>query len=120
MSYQDNNKPYVRETRTTDGSGSSMALIIGGLIVAVAFILWLIFGGGAPVSTTGDGTGPAADSTTVTVEPAAPADSSTNVTIDPAPEATAPAETAPVAPAEDPAAAPAEDPAAAPAAPVEE
>lgn len=120
MSYQDNNKPYVQEpVRTSQGSGSSMALIVGGLVVAVAFILWLVFGGTAPVTTTGTTTVPANDTTNVTVEPAAPADSTTNVTVDP--EADAPAATAPTAPADDPAApAPADDPAAAPAAPVEE
>lgn len=113
MSYQDNNKPYVREpVRTTEGSGSSMALIVGGLVVAVAFILWLVFGGTGPVDTTSPTAVPATDNTTVTVEPAAPADSTTNVTIDPAPEAAAPADDPAAAPADDPAAAPAEEPAA--------
>ena len=101
MSYQDNNKPYVRDTRASDGWGSSMALIVGGLVVAVAFIVWLVFGSTAPITTTSPATDPASDSTTVTVEPSAPADSTTNVTIDPEPEATAPAAPAdePVAPA---------------------
>lgn len=107
MSYQDNNKTYVRETRTTEGSGSSMALIVGGLVVAVAFIVWLVFGSSPPVSTTGPESVPASDTTNVTVDPAEPADTTTNVTIDPAPEATAPDATAPAAPAEDPAAVPA-------------
>jgi hypothetical protein len=103
MADQDNYKTYVRETRTTESSGSSMALIVGGLVVAVAFILWLVFGGENPsvVSTTPD-----ADTTNVTVEPTAPADSTTNVTIDadePAPVEPveiAPAEPAPAEPAE--------------------
>ena len=92
MADQDNYKTYVRETRTTESSGGSMALIVGGLVVAVGFILWLVFGNGdgAVVSTT-----PSSETTNVTVEPAAPADSTTNVTIDPAPEAADP-----VAPAE--------------------
>ena len=100
MSYQDNNKPYVRETRTTDRSGGSMALIVGGLVVAVGFILWLVFAGPMPVATTTDPAAPA-EPTNVTVEPAAPAEP-TDVIIDGA---------EPAAPAEDVAPAPA-DPAA--------
>jgi predicted lipid-binding transport protein (Tim44 family) len=89
---QDNFKPNVREVRTTESSGGGLALLVGGLVVAVAFILWLVFGGTDPVATTA----PASDTTNVTVEaPAAPADTNTNVTIEPAPEAAAPAETAP-------------------------
>jgi hypothetical protein len=99
MSDQDNYKTHIRETRTTESSGTSMALIVGGLVVAVFFIIWLAFGGDGPVvSTTPEG-----GTTNVTVEdPAAPADTTTNVTIDPAPEAAAPDATAPdaVAPAD--------------------
>lgn len=108
MSYQDNNKPYVRETRTTDRSGGSMALIVGGLVVAVGFILWLVFAGPMPVATTTDPAAPA-EPTNVTVEPAAPAEP-TDVIIDGA-EPAAPAEDVAPAPAEDVAPAPA-DPAA--------
>lgn len=90
MADQDNYKTYVRETRTTESSGSSMALIVGGLVVAVAFVIWLVFGGTGPVATTV----PASDTTNVTVEsPAEPAENTTNVTIEPAPEAAAPAAT---------------------------
>ncbi len=111
MADQDQYKTYVRETRTTESSGSSMALIVGGLVVAVGFILWLVFGGPAPVGTTD----PVSDTTNVTVEPsAAPAEPTVDVTIDPAPDAAAPLETAPA----DDAAAPADD-AAEPAAPAE-
>ena len=85
-------KTYVRETRTTERTGGGMALLVGGLVVAVAFILWLVFGGTEPAATTI----PASDTTNVTVEPSAePANTTTNVTIDPAPEAAAPVETAP-------------------------
>lgn len=92
MADQDNYKTYVRETRTTESSGTSMALIVGGLVVAVFFIIWLVFGGDGPVVTTA----PAGDTTNVTLEqPAAPADTTTNVTIDPAPEAPAPDAAAP-------------------------
>ena len=115
MADNDTTKTYVRDTRTTEtGSGASMALIVGGLVVAVGFILWLVFGNtdGAVVDNT-----PAADTTNVTVEPAAePADTTTNVTIDadePAAEPVAPADPAPAEPVET---APAE-PAPAPAAP---
>ena len=111
MADQDNYKTYVRETRTTESSGGSMALIVGGLVVAVGFILWLVFGGPAPVGTTD----PVSDTTNVTVEPsAAPAEPTVDVTIDPAPDAAAPLETAPA----DDAAAPTDD-AAEPAAPAE-
>jgi hypothetical protein len=86
MADQDTTKTYVRDTRTTEKASSSLPLIVGGLVVAVFFVVWMVFGGDGPeVATT-----PAAD-TNVTVEtPAAPADNTTNVTIDPAPEAAAP------------------------------
>lgn len=82
MADQENYKTYVRETRTTEGAGASMALIVGGLVVAVGFILWLVFGGPGPVTTTA----PAGSDTNVTIEPpAAPVDNSTNLTIESAP-----------------------------------
>ena len=110
MADQDNRTTYVRETRTSEGSGTGMALIVGGLVVAVFFVIWLVFGGDGPSVST---TAPASDTTNVTVEPTpAPADNTTNVTIDPAPDATAPA-----APADDAAPAPAEPAPAAPATP---
>ncbi|MFC3087015.1 hypothetical protein [Tabrizicola soli] len=111
----ENYKTYVRETRTTEGSGASMALIVGGLVVAVGFILWLVFGGPDSVVDTA----PAGSDTNVTIEPpAAPVDNSTNVTVEPAaPEAAAPEAPAPdaTAPAGD--AAPADGGTAEPAAP---
>lgn len=95
-----NDKTYVRETRTTDTTGGgSMALIVGGLVVAVGFILWLVFGAADNSSVATD---PATD-TNVTIEPTAPADSTTNVTIDadePAAEPVAPVEPAPAEPVE--------------------
>lgn len=101
MADNENYKTYVRETRTTESSGASMALIVGGLVVAVGFILWLVFGGDGPSVVS---TEPAADTTNVTVEPAAePADTTTNVTIDaeePAAEPVAPAEPVPAEPVE--------------------
>ena len=98
MADQDNYKTYVRETRTTESSGGSMALIVGGLVVAVGFILWLVFGSPAPVATTD----PVSDTTNVTIEPSdAPADTTTNVTIDPAPEAADPVAPVEPAPADD-------------------
>jgi hypothetical protein len=110
MADQDNYKTYVRVTRTTESSGSSMALIVGGLVVAVGFILWLVFGASDGAVVTND---PAASTTNVTVEPTAPADSTTNVTIDadePVAEPVAPAETAPAEPVETAPAAPATNP----------
>ena len=92
MADQDTTKTYVRDTRTTATTSTSLPLIVGGLVVAVFFVLWLVFGGDGPVvSTTPEG-----DTTNVTIEePAAPADNTTNVTIDPAPEAAAPDAAAP-------------------------
>ncbi len=107
MADNDTTKTYVRDTRTTESSGASMALIVGGLVVAVGFILWLVFGGDGPSVVSTD---PAADTTNVTVEPTQPADSTTNVTIDadePAAEPVAPAEPAPAEPVETAPAAPA-------------
>ena len=92
MAEPDNTKTFVRETRTTQPSGSGMALIIGGLVVAVGFILWLVLGGNVPLSTTE----PASNTTNVTIEPpAAPADTNTNTNADPAPEAVEPEAAAP-------------------------
>lgn len=72
MADQDNYKTYVRETRTTEGSGAGMALLVGGLVVAVGFILWLGFGGSTP--DTPPAAVPAVDSSTnVTIEPPAAA-----------------------------------------------
>ncbi len=114
-------RTYVRETRTSTSSGPVWHCIVGGLVVAVGFVLWLIFGSPGPVATTTGG-----GDVDVTVDPstdAAPAtdpgDTTTNVTIDPAPDAAAPDATAPDATAPD-AAAPADpaDPVAP--APVEE
>jgi hypothetical protein len=114
MADQDTTKTYVRDTRTVERSGISMPLIVGGLVVAVFFILWLVFGGDGPVVTTT----PESNTTNVTVEePAAPADTTTNVTIDPAPEAAAPDAAAPAAPADDAAPADGTAPAAPPANP---
>lgn len=98
-----NRSTYVRETEKKSGSG--MALIVGGLVVAVGIILWLVFGGATPQVATPD----SPDTTTnVTVEtPAA----------DPAPAAPAPADPAPAAPVDTAPAAPAETAPAAPAAP---
>lgn len=95
MADQDTSKTYVRETRTIEASGNSMALIVGGLVVAVGFILWLIFGGSGPVATTD------------------PVSDTTNVTIDPTPDAAEPVAPVEPAPADDAAepAAPATPPA---------
>ncbi len=103
MSDQDKSNTFIRETRTTAPGGSSMALIVGGLVVAVGFILWLVFGGPAPVATTE----PASETTNVTITPSAPsADESTDTGTAPAPDVTEPA---PAAPADGTGAAPAED-----------
>lgn len=103
MADQYNDKTYVRETRTEPATGGSMALIVGGLVVAVGFILWLVFGG-TPVTTTT--TDPASETTNVTIEPPA-VEPTTNVTVDgaepapadtgaaPADTGTAPADAAP-------------------------
>jgi hypothetical protein len=98
MADQDNSKTYVRETRTTESSGSNMALIVGGLVVAVGFILWLFIGGPGPVATTD----PVSDTTNVTIAPSeTPSDTTTNVTIDPTPDAAEPVAPVDPAPADD-------------------
>ncbi|KAF0114790.1 MAG: hypothetical protein FD150_1333 [Rhodobacteraceae bacterium] len=109
MAYEDNTKTNVRETvRTTESSSNSMPLIVGGLVVAVGFILWLVFGSPGPISTSE----PASNTTNVTIEPpAAPADSTTNTTIDPAPAAPNPEPVAPATGDAPAAAAPATPPA---------
>ena len=92
---QETFKPQVRETRTTQTTGGGMALLVGGLVVAVGFILWFVFGAVMPSSTTPVDS----DTNNVTIQPpaAAPADSQ--------PDAIAPATEAepvePVAPATD-------------------
>lgn len=100
MSDNPHRTTYVRETeRTTSGSG--MAFVIGGLAVAVAFILWLVFGG------TADDTVAPGDTTNVTVE--TPATAEPGATADPVADA-APAapEAVGAAPAAPDAAAPAD------------
>ncbi len=101
MSDHDTQNTYIRETRTTEPSGGGMALIVGGLVVAVGFILWLVFGGPGPVATTD----PVSDTTSVTIAPSeTPSDTTTNITIDPAPDAVEPVAPAEPAPADDTAA----------------
>lgn len=65
-----NRTTYVRETEKR--SGTSIAFIVGGLVVAVAFLVWLFAGGDVGVSSNGASGGDT---------------STTNVTIQPAPEA---------------------------------
>ena len=94
MADQDNTKTYVRETRTTESSGSSMALIVGGLVVAVALLLWFVFGdSNMGAKNTGD-------TNNVTVEtPATPAPAPADP-VQPAPaDPVAPAPADPVTPA---------------------
>jgi hypothetical protein len=137
MSYNDNNNPntrstnpgstsagssssHVRETRVDRSSGTGMALLIGGIVVAIGFILWLVIGSGPTDTIT---TQPAGDTTNINVEP--PADTGTATGT--APAADAPATTAPAtdvpatdAPAADAPAADAPAADTAPPAPVEE
>ena len=100
MADQDHYKTYVRETRTTDTGGGSMAVIVGGLVVAVGFVLWFLFGALGPSDPTPDATTPvdpdAAPAEPAPIEPA-PAD----------PAAVAPSDAAPAEPA--PAPAPADE-----------
>ena len=97
MAYEDKTKTIVRETSPKTESSSSMPLIVGGLVVAVGFILWFAFGNPGTVATIE----PASNTTNVTIEPpAAPADATTGTAVDPAPEAAAPADAAEPAPAE--------------------
>ena len=96
MADQDHYKTYVRETRTTDTGGGSMAVIVGGLVVAVGFVLWFLFGALGP----SDPTPVQGDTTNVTIEPPAAApDATTPVDPDAAPAEPAPIEPAPADPA---------------------
>jgi hypothetical protein len=65
-----------------------MALLVGGLVVAVGFILWLVSGAAGPVATTATD-----DPARAGIEtPAAPAEAPAADTVDPVPEAAAPAD----------------------------
>ena len=75
------------ETKTETSGNSTMAFILGGLVVAVGVIAWFIYGGDATPAGGGGGT-----KTNITIENPAPA----------APAEPAPAEPAPAAPAANP------------------
>lgn len=100
MADPDTTQHVTRETRIEKRSGSTaMAFIVGGVVVAVAILAWVVFGGGDG-SAPADATGPAAgDTTNITVETPAP-------DIAPADDAAAPSDPAP---AEDAAPAPSGD-----------
>ncbi|MGV8986251.1 MAG: hypothetical protein ACOH2H_08215 [Cypionkella sp.] len=72
----------IIETKTESAGTSTLAFIIGGLVVAVAVIAWFIYGGDITPKSGGD-----AGNTSISIDNAAPA---------PAPAA--PAEPAPAAP----------------------
>ena len=82
------------ETKTETGGNSTMAFIIGGLVVAVGVIAWFIYGGDVTPASGGGGT-----KTNITIENPKPAA--------PAPAATAPAPAVPAVPAAPAPAAPA-------------
>jgi hypothetical protein len=101
MSDPDHTKTYVRETHLRENrepSGVGMAVIVGGLVVAVGFVLWFLFGALVPSSPA-----PTGGDTNVTIEPPAAPDPTTDPTtpVEPAPVEPAPAEPAPVEPAPD-------------------
>ncbi len=75
------------ETKTENGSISTMAFILGGVVVAVAVIAWLVFGDGMSAP---KGAADGASKTSITIDNASPA---------PAPATPAPAAPAPAAPA---------------------
>jgi type IV secretory pathway VirB10-like protein len=86
------------ETKTETGGSSTMAFILGGVVIAVAVIAWLVFGGGmsGPKGASDDAakTSITIDNTTPAVQPPAAAAPAT-----PAPATTAPATPAPATPA---------------------
>ena len=86
----DHNTTVVRDTGRSKGT---LAFIVGGVVVAVGFILWLVLGSGIVGTPTGAGNGAGDTNTSVTIE--APAADAPAPTVPTAPEA-APA---PVAPA---------------------
>jgi len=56
--HSSNTNTTIRESRTEKKSGTGMALIVGGLVVAVAIIAWFFFAAGnGDVATTGATTG---------------------------------------------------------------
>jgi cytoskeletal protein RodZ len=91
----DEYRSIERNTTTETKPSSNIAFIVGGLVVAVGVILWLVFGGMSTSTTPTSST----TNTSVTVEPTAPA--APAPAADPAP-APAPAEPTP-APAPAPA-----------------
>jgi hypothetical protein len=99
MSDPDHTKTYVRETHLRESrepNGVGMAVIVGGLVVAVGFVLWFLFGALVPPSTA-----PVEGDTNVTIEPPAAPDATTpDATVDPATPAE-PVEPAPAEPAPD-------------------
>ncbi len=100
---------YVERERRT-GGGTTMAFIVGGLVVAVALIALVFWGGGftgGDVDTVGVST---QDQTPVVAVPAAPVENNVEIKTAPAaPAETTPAETTPAAPAEPAPAAPAQN-----------
>ena len=85
MNDQPGRTTYVRETKKT--GGSTIAFIVGGLVVAVGIIAWLVMGGNVGVSKG------ASESTTtnVTIQPAPQAPAAEAPAVVPAPEAPVPA-----------------------------
>src|SRR5258708_2804817 len=79
------------ETKTETGGNSTMAFILGGLVVAGGVIGWVIYGG--DLTPAGNGGGSKPNITIQTPKPAAPAP------VEPAPAAPTPAEPAPAEPA---------------------
>ena len=78
----DETRIIERNTNTTKPEGNNgITFIVGGLVVAVGVLVWLVLGGGVPFST---GSGGSTTNTSVTVEAPEPSPA-------PAPEPAAPA-----------------------------
>ncbi len=103
---ENGNHTYVRETERANANGG-LYMVIGGIVVVVAFILWLVFGsGGAEAPEAGGPVDPAVTTDTPAAPPAAPPASGPTgmqTAPEPAPAPAAPAPAAPAAPAPAPA-----------------
>ena len=96
----DNN--YVERQRVvTEKSNGSLAFIVGGLVVAVAFIVWLFASGDSWSNYSAPAAEPTSGDTTISIDNTAPAADvdTTAPAADPAPAADADTSAAPAEPA---------------------
>ncbi|RLJ41479.1 hypothetical protein BDE40_0751 [Litoreibacter halocynthiae] len=81
MSHSDNTERTHTTTTTTTGGGAGMGIVVGALVVVVAFLAYVIFSGSAPsgqddVNITIEGAGSAVEGAAEAVEGAVSGDAS--------------------------------------------